>query len=230
MTVRTPFQYTKIFMDLAAGLGAKVLGGVDTTAREAGLLTTAQPTQIAGNIINVILGLSGIILVIILVYAGILYLTSQGGEEKIKEAKTLIKRAVIGIVIIAAAYAISIFIVSQLSQAFAGFFEPTPAYASVDPLKDLNTAASNAGFGTVAENTPSSVIARFINAILGLVGILFLVILVYGGVLYLTSGGQEEKIKQAKKMLVSAIIGTVIIVISYALTSFVFGQIAKFTV
>lgn len=218
-------------MDIAANLGSKVLGGIEVTAREAGLTTTDQPTMIIGNAINVILGLSGIVLVIIIFYAGILYLTSQGAEEKIKKAKTLITNAVIGIVIVAAAYAISIFIVSQLNKAFTTFLQPETVYAqSIDPLGDLNTAADAAGFGTVPENTPSSVIARLINVILGLVGILFLVILVYGGTLYLTSGGDKDKIEKAKKMLLSAIVGTVIIVISYALTTFIFGQLANLAV
>lgn len=218
-------------MDVAANIGSKVLGGIDVTAREAGLSTTAQPTMIIGNAINVILGLSGIVLVIIIFYAGILYLTSQGAEEKIKKAKTLITNAVIGIIIVAAAYAISIFIVSQLNQAFTTFLQPETAYAqSIDPLGDLNTAADAAGFGTPQENKITTVFAKFVNAILGLVGILFLVILVYGGTLYLTSGGDKDKIEKAKKMLISAIIGTVIIVISYALTTFIFGQLANLAV
>ena len=217
-------------MDLAATLGSKVLGGIDTTAQEAGLATTAQPTQIVGNVINVIMGLAGIVLVIILVYAGILYITSHGDEKKVGEAKKLIINAIIGIVIIASAYALSYFIIAQLSQAVSAFVEPTPVYAAVNITGSLDDAAKEAGFGTPQENKVSTIIARGINAILGLVGILFLAIIVYGGVLYLTAGGHEEKIKEAKRMLVYAIIGTLIVVVSYALTSFIFGQLANLTV
>src|SRR3989338_2961315 len=74
---------------------------------------TDLPTLI-GNLINAILGVVGILFVAYTVYAGYLYMTAQGDDEKTGKAKTMLGQAVIGIVIIAAAYAISNFVIEQL--------------------------------------------------------------------------------------------------------------------
>ena len=60
--------------------------------------------------------------------------------------------------------------------------------------------------------------------ILGMVGSLTLVMFIYGGVLFLVSGGGSEKISQAKKIIVAAIIGLVIVFASYLIIQFVLGS------
>ncbi len=60
--------------------------------------------------------------------------------------------------------------------------------------------------------------------ILGMVGSLSLVMFIYGGVLFLISGGGSEKITQAKKIIVAAIIGLVIVFASYLIIKFVLGS------
>ncbi|MBD3311350.1 MAG: hypothetical protein GF349_02535, partial [Candidatus Magasanikbacteria bacterium] len=69
------------------------------------------------RIINVALGLLGIIMVVILVYAGFLWMTAAGNDEQVGKAKKMIMAAVIGLAIILSAYAISNFVVRQLYKA-----------------------------------------------------------------------------------------------------------------
>ena len=70
-----------------------------------------------GNIINVLLGALGIVFVGLVIYAGILYFTDAGGEKSAKKAKEILKTAVIGLVIIIAAYAISNYVMGALVAA-----------------------------------------------------------------------------------------------------------------
>ena len=60
--------------------------------------------------------------------------------------------------------------------------------------------------------------------ILGMVGSLALVMFIYGGVLFLVSGGGSEKISQAKKILVAAVIGLIIVFTSFLIIQFVLGS------
>ncbi len=69
-----------------------------------------------GNIINIILSIVGVYFVVIIVYAGWLYLSDSGDSAKVKKAKTLMGQAVIGIVIILAAYSISNFVITNLAS------------------------------------------------------------------------------------------------------------------
>jgi cytochrome bd-type quinol oxidase subunit 2 len=59
------------------------------------------------NILNLVFGLAGAIFVIMIIVGGLQYLTSAGNEEAAGKAKKLMTYAVIGIVIIAAAWAIA---------------------------------------------------------------------------------------------------------------------------
>jgi len=65
------------------------------------------------------------------------------------------------------------------------------------------------------------IIGRVINGVLGVVGSLALIMFVYGGLLWMTSGGNDEKVKQGKDVLVWATLGLFIIFASYALVNFI---------
>ncbi|MBI5794434.1 hypothetical protein HZA87_05160 [Candidatus Uhrbacteria bacterium] len=79
--------------------------------------TTNDLPALIGNLINVLLSVLGIIFVVLVVYAGFLYLTAAGEDEKVKKAKHLLTQSVIGLVIIIAAYAIATYVIDALSTA-----------------------------------------------------------------------------------------------------------------
>jgi uncharacterized membrane protein YwzB len=71
----------------------------------------------------------------------------------------------------------------------------------------------------------AEIIGRLLNVALGFVGIVLLVLFIAGGFLWMTAGGDTEKVKKARAMLVNAVAGLVIIGLSYAVTSFVLEQL-----
>ncbi len=92
--------------------------GLTETANLAGLPTSQpSPAAVTANIINVVLSVTGVAAVVLVIYAGAMWMTSAGNEEKISKAKKLLAGAVIGLAIIFTAYAISYFIVSNLYTA-----------------------------------------------------------------------------------------------------------------
>ncbi|MBI4257120.1 hypothetical protein HY626_03650 [Candidatus Uhrbacteria bacterium] len=78
--------------------------------------TTNTLPELIGNIIAVLLSVLGIIFVVLVVYAGFLYLTAGGEPDKVKKAKTLLTQSVIGLIIIVAAYAIAAFVIDALTE------------------------------------------------------------------------------------------------------------------
>lgn len=76
--------------------------------------------ELIGNIIAVLLSVLGIIFVVLVVYAGFLYLTAGGEDDKVKKAKKLLTQSVIGLVIIVAAYAIAAFVIDALTEVSTG--------------------------------------------------------------------------------------------------------------
>lgn len=71
--------------------------------------------------------------------------------------------------------------------------------------------------------------ARIINVALGFLGIIAVVIVLIGGFKYMVSGGSEEKTGEAKKLIVSGIIGLAIILSAWAITSFVLSRLITAT-
>jgi uncharacterized membrane protein len=79
---------------------------------------TATPLPVViGNVIKIVLGLLGIILVVLMVYAGFLWMTAGGDSEKVDEAKAIIKNAIIGIIITFLAYAITGYVIDAITRA-----------------------------------------------------------------------------------------------------------------
>ncbi len=97
------------------------------------------------------------------------------------------------------------------------------------------TSAPDLGLQPVGESIglPSTdirlVVARIIRTALGLLGIVALVLILYGGFVWMTAGGDEEKISDAKKILLNSAIGIAIILSSYAIASFVISRLVGAT-
>lgn len=72
---------------------------------------------------------------------------------------------------------------------------------------------------------PRILITRIIQIFLSFLGIIALLITLYAGVLWMTSGGNEEKIEKAKKILRNAVIGLIIILSSWAITTYIISRL-----
>ncbi len=84
-------------------------------------------------------------------------------------------------------------------------------------------------FGLGTDFGIEHVVTNIIQIFLGFLGFIALVIIIYGGFVWMTSGGNQEKINKAKGILKSAIIGLVIILSSYIITSFVMNLVYSST-
>ncbi|MBI4713660.1 hypothetical protein HY771_00525 [Candidatus Uhrbacteria bacterium] len=120
----------------------------------------------------------------------------------------------------------SFFIRQFSATAVVMFLSAAPALAQNNAIteiqKGLTATNKEAGFG----NTSLPVlVGGFIQVLLGVVGIIFLVLAVYAGVLWMTAGGDAKKVTSAKDILRNSLIGIIIIVAAYALTKFVVEQL-----
>ena len=100
------------------------------------------------------------------------------------------------------------------------------AFSAAGPL---NTVKTGAGYGDAAVGLTSiqSIITQVIRTALTLVGIVFLVLMIYGGFLWMTDRGSEAQVKKAINLIQSAVIGLIIVVSAYAITYFVVQAIGK---
>ncbi len=106
--------------------------------------------------------------------------------------------------------------------AAVGVFVALPAFAQ-------GTGADlGLGYATaigLASGDVRTVASRIISYFLGLLGIVTVLIMLYAGFLWMTSGGSEEKVQTAKKWMVNGVIGLMIVMSAFAITQFIFRAI-----
>jgi hypothetical protein len=135
---------------------------------------------------------------VFIVIGAVLYVTSAGNDKQIEMAKNAILAAMIGLAL--------------------GIAAPTF-------LREISVIL---GWGVPAEVSTSLTLAQILlnvlNFLLGIVGVLAIIMLVVGGVMYLTSGGDEGRIETGKKIVIWSIVG-----ITVALSALIIvSQIASF--
>ncbi len=89
----------------------------------------------------------------------------------------------------------------------------------------LDDAAVKAGYKKAV--TLEIFIRNLVNGAFGVLGLLFLAMVLYGGYNWMTAMGNEEKIDQGKSALIWATIGLVVIIAGYAITTFVITNVYK---
>ncbi len=70
--------------------------------------------------------------------------------------------------------------------------------------------------------TPQTLIGKIINAAMGIVGSIALLMFIYGGFVWMTAAGNEQSVTKGRDILIWATVGLIIIFSSYALVKFVF--------
>ncbi|MFA4871486.1 MAG: LamG-like jellyroll fold domain-containing protein [Patescibacteria group bacterium] len=86
----------------------------------------------------------------------------------------------------------------------------------------LNSAA---GIG-LAQNDLKTTIVNIVRIFLGFLGLVAVILIIYAGFLWMTAGGDEKKIETAKKIILGAVIGLIIILSAFAIVSFVLTRLA----
>jgi len=114
------------------------------------------------------------------------------------------------------------------SLAMMAMFVPsvgaTPPAAPADPFGV--SFGTSAGLGS---NDVRDTVGSIIRVALSLLGIVALVIILTGGFKWMTAGGSEDKVAEARKLIFSGIIGMAIILSAFAISRFVLGQLSRAT-
>ena len=121
----------------------------------------------------------------------------------------------------------------KLAAAIALVFSliaPSFALAQFDSdTSGLNTTAREA-YGSEVLNDSNKDIGIFvgkyiIQPVIGLTGLVFLVLTVYAGMMWMTSGGDSKRVQKAKDILVASVVGAVIIASAYVIVNTVIGAL-----
>ncbi|MFA5076050.1 MAG: hypothetical protein WC480_01385 [Patescibacteria group bacterium] len=106
-----------------------------------------------------------------------------------------------------------------------------PHQTATDWHRDFITASGFAIPGTTEganlESGITNIIALILSVVLSTLGAIFLILVLYAGILWMTAGGNQEQVTKAKKLLINATIGLTIVLSAYAITYIVMAWLGN---
>ena len=100
----------------------------------------------------------------------------------------------------------------------------------MSPRELLTAVADEGGWKTIPEGEEAGphialLVGTVIMGFLALLGIIFMVLLIYGGYNWMLARGNEEKIKKASGILRDAVLGMILILLAGAITSYILNRL-----
>lgn len=120
--------------------------------------------------------------------------------------------------------ALTVFLVSLFSGFLFGFLaNPTLAqnYGLDATANQVDAFRNQVNNGAISNNFIQTRAGQIISFVLSFVGILFLGLMIYSGLLWMTAQGNETKVTKAKDLLINAVVGLIIVFAAYAITAFI---------
>lgn len=175
-------------------------GAPSSSAPAASSVTISNPLgyntvqDMLGKLLDALQGIIVTLSLVFIVIGAVLYIVSAGDEGRIKTAKLAITASMIGLAIGIAA----------------------PSF-----LKEISSILGWTSTSTTVTAAPTllEIIQNVLNFLLSLVGVLAIVMLVWGGIMYLTSAGDEKRADTAKAIVKWAIIGIAVALASLVLVT-----------
>ena len=96
-----------------------------------------------------------------------------------------------------------------------------PVYADSRDEAQNGAKLANSGGGS-NQNLPD-IITTIINVMLFIAAALAVIMIIYGGIRYITAHGDEKQVKVAKDTIVYSVTGLIIAILAYALVTFIFN-------
>jgi len=116
---------------------------------------------------------------------------------------------------------VSFFIITSFLM--AGFFSAFPVLAEDYGLNDSAgvVTAYQDQISNPDDNFLSTKLGTIIGIVLSFVGVIFLILMIFAGLTWMTAQGSQEKVGKAKDLMINAVIGLIIVMAAYAITAFV---------
>lgn len=194
----TPFIVLLIFVGTALAADTKL---------DNPLGINISPNDVFARVAGGLVFAAGTLALAFTVFGGFMMLASAGNEEKYGQGKKMVLFAVLGMLLSAGSYTLlSTFIDVLRNGNTKNFLDATILF---DPLQ---SSGPNDLYGK-----------RILGYLMQSLGALTLLVSIYGGTMWMTAAGNEEKIGKAKKTLTYGVVGLSIVFCSYALISFIYN-------
>lgn len=112
---------------------------------------------------------------------------------------------------------------------FLGVAQASYGLSETVQVGDLGDALSVSAVDSASDSGSfiSSRLGVLIGAILSFIGVVFMALIIYGGLIWMLAQGNEQQVSKARSLIVQAIIGLIIVLAAYAITAFIGEQLTS---
>lgn len=159
--------------------------------------------QIAANVLSDIIIIATYLVLGYVIYGGYLYMFSGGDPGKVASGKRTLIHAFIGLAIVL----------------LANVIMSTIRFILIGASQSLLDCTNPETEGCIT--SPATTITSTIQWAVAIAGVVAVIFVIYGGVLYITSSGEPGKTKKAKDTIIYSIIGLIVVALAEVITAFV---------
>ena len=122
-----------------------------------------------------------------------------------------------------------ILIASIFAFSFMFVGAPTPAIAADcgTAAQCMQSGADIAGNGSSNKVSANVLIKRIVNVLLFVLGAVSVIMIIFGGIKYTTSNGDQNKVVSAKNTIVYSVVGVIVALLAYAIVNFVISSFSS---
>lgn len=192
-------QESKIFNAWSTGSNLETQSG----------LSSSEPAAVVLNVVYWVVTLLGVIFFMLMLYAGLRWMTAAGNPEHVTKAKETLRSSILGLLITMGSAAIGNYVVTQT--------------ASLSGNSDLRLIdGESVGLGG---NDLETTVVGLLEFALGVLAVVAVVFILYAGFTWMTSRGQTSAIEKAQQTLTRAVIGLLIVMAAWGMTRYIVGTL-----
>lgn len=187
-------------ISLAQGPAPSCTPGQAATSQLCNPINASDAIDFIQKLFGFVAGVIGLLSIIMLILSGTRMIISQGDQKALSQAKTGFQYTIVGLIISIFAYVI-----------VAG----TQLFIRANPITSSDISGAVWIINPLKDKDLMSFILSSISNFLSIVGTLALLIIVWNGLRYVTARGNEEQTKSARAGILWALMGLILIILSY---------------
>jgi heme/copper-type cytochrome/quinol oxidase subunit 2 len=113
-----------------------------------------------------------------------------------------------------------------LALPFGAVLRVPMASAAPDLTSNLEDVNADADLGS---EDLTATVGKLIAALLSVLGVIFLLLIIWAGFTWMTAQGDPKKVESAKNMLITSVVGLIILLSAYAISTFVIETLSSAT-
>ena len=106
------------------------------------------------------------------------------------------------------------------------FILSSPFLCSAQGIKDAGSKLGEMqNQGVTLSSNLQGTANIIVRTIFYLVGTAFLILVIYGGIVWMKAAGRDAEVARAKRIVTTSVIGVIVLLLSYALTNFIMSRL-----